>query len=72
MVWHYALLLMNSFNKTESAVLFLVQAILPEGFPFHQFNLFNGFFSPFNLRISPDANLKMNYVILYRVVNNKF
>jgi len=26
---------MNSFNKTEAAV--FVQAMLPEGFPFHQF-----------------------------------
>jgi len=30
--------LMNGFNKTEAAV-FLVQAMLPEGFPFHQFEL---------------------------------
>ena len=33
---HHSLLLMNSFNKTEAAV-FLVQAMLPEGFLFHQF-----------------------------------
>jgi len=34
-VWHHLLLLMNRFNKTEVAVF---KAILPEGFPFHQFN----------------------------------
>ena len=34
-VWH-SLPLMNSFNKTEAAVC-LVQAMLPEGFPFYQF-----------------------------------
>jgi len=37
MVWHHSLPLMNSFNKSETAV-FSVQAMLPEGFPFHQFN----------------------------------
>jgi len=36
-VWHHLLLLMNSFNKTEAAA-FLVQAMLPKGFPFHQLN----------------------------------
>jgi len=36
-VWNHPLLLMNSFNKTDAAI-FLVQAMLPEGFPFHQFN----------------------------------
>jgi len=36
-VWHYSLLLMSGFNKTE-ADFFLVQAMLPEVFPFHQFN----------------------------------
>ena len=34
MVWHPPLSLMNSFNKTEA-----MQAMVPEGFPFHQFNL---------------------------------
>ena len=37
-VWHHSLLLMNSCNKTEAAV-FLAQAMLPEVFLFHQFNL---------------------------------
>jgi len=32
-VWHLALPLMNSFNKTEAAI-FTLQAMLPEGFPF--------------------------------------
>ena len=37
-VWYHSLLLMNSFNKTEVAV-FLLQAMLPVGFPFHHFSL---------------------------------
>ena len=39
-VWHQSLPLMNSFNKTEAA--FFVQAMLSEGFPFHQFKLPHG------------------------------
>ena len=35
-VWHHSLLMMNGFNKTEAAV--FVQAMLPEDFPFRQFN----------------------------------
>jgi len=37
-MWHHSLLLMNNFNKNRGCC-FLVQAMLPEGFPFHQFNL---------------------------------
>jgi len=33
-VWHYLLLLMNSFNKTEAAI-FSKQALIPEDFPFY-------------------------------------
>jgi len=36
-VWHPSLPLTIIFNKTKAA--FFVQAMLPEGFPFHQFNL---------------------------------
>jgi len=36
-VWHHSLLLMNSFYKNRGCC-FLVQVMLPEGFPFHQFN----------------------------------
>ena len=35
--WHPSFPLMNSFNITEAAI-FPIQALLPEGFPFHQFN----------------------------------
>jgi len=31
-MWHLSLSLMNSFNKTE-AVIFLMQAVVSEGFP---------------------------------------
>jgi len=37
-VWHPSLPLMNSFDKTEAAF-FLVQDMLPGGFPFQKVNL---------------------------------
>jgi len=37
-VWHHSLLLMNGFNKNRGCC-FLVQAMLSEGFPFHQFTI---------------------------------
>jgi len=37
-VWHLSLSLMNSLNKNE-AVIFLIHAVLPEGFPFSQLKL---------------------------------
>jgi len=39
-VWHLSSPLMDSFNKTDAAI-FPMQAMLPEGFQFHQFNLTN-------------------------------
>jgi len=39
-VWHHSLLPMDSFDKTDAAV-FFVQAVLPEGFLFHQFRNVN-------------------------------
>ena len=60
MVWHHSLLLMNSFNKTEAA--FFVQAMLPEGFPFHQIDLVN--ISPVKQIQSDSVNLKSYHFVL--------
>jgi len=37
-MWRRLLLLVKRFNKTEAAI-FLMQAVLPKGFPFSQFNV---------------------------------